>query len=317
MEKLLRIGQESGDDLLTIAGHEGIAMAHLCSGHFRRCLDHAERGIALYEPGRHRFHKEGFVEEVGVTCFGWASWALWHLGRPDRSCEMATRAVEIAGHTGHVYTQAWIRAMAGMSAVMRGDCDHAREFGRSAAEIGEAQGLPLPDGVGRLAAAFADGLSGDHGAVERATEALMRTASTNQQAAAPWVLGKTAEIQLAVDCADDALSTVSAALAIADQTGQRLSDAELHRLRGECCLHLEGHTEDEVEAAFRRGIEIAQEQDAKAFELRAVMSLARLWQTQGKRDEARELLKPVYDSFTEGFDTQDLKDAKALLEELA
>ena len=137
---------------------------------------------------------------------------------------------------------------------------------------------------------------------------------------------------------DAARGAVAARLAVAAQTGQPLFDAELHRLQGECLLAHEGKTEkhplssaegakvktqkskgksvSEAEDCFRRALEIARAQEAKAFELRAATSLARLWRELGKRVAARDLLAPLYAWFTEGFDTQDLKDAKALLEEL-
>ena len=133
----------------------------------------------------------------------------------------------------------------------------------------------------------------------------------------PWFLGLHAELQLAAGRLDDALNTVAGALAIGEQTGQLFRNAELYRLRGAIFLELSNHTPDESEALFGQAIEMARSQEAKSLELRAATSLARLWQRQGKKDEARVLLAPVYNWFTEGFDAQDLKDAKALLEELS
>ena len=113
----------------------------------------------------------------------------------------------------------------------------------------------------------------------------------------------------------DAFDALEAAFS--SQAESRVNDALLHRLRGEILLQQDARANaEEAEACFRRALEIAREQEAKPYELRAATSLARLWQRQGRRDEARALLQPVYDWFTEGFDTQDLKDAKALLEEL-
>ena len=110
------------------------------------------------------------------------------------------------------------------------------------------------------------------------------------------------------------------ALEICDQTGERLYEAELHRLRGELTLESSGQAVDsrvkEVEAYFQKAIEIARHHRTKSWELRAATSLARLWQQQGKKEEARDLLAPVYNWFTEGFDTADLKDAKALMDTL-
>ena len=115
---------------------------------------------------------------------------------------------------------------------------------------------------------------------------------------------------------DDGLATIEEGLALMEKTSQRYFDAELHRLKGEFLLAKDGE-EAEIETLFERAIDVATRQKAKSLELRATMSLARLWQKQGKKEEARKRLAKIYDWFTEGFDTQDLKDAKALLEELS
>jgi predicted ATPase len=107
------------------------------------------------------------------------------------------------------------------------------------------------------------------------------------------------------------------ALAVIDTTEARYYEAELHRLNGELLLQQSADNATEAESCFQQAISIAQNQSAKSWELRAATSLARFWQSQGKRDEARELLAPVYEWFTEGFDTADLIDAKSLLDELA
>jgi predicted ATPase len=116
---------------------------------------------------------------------------------------------------------------------------------------------------------------------------------------------------------DEALGVLGLGIAQAEQQGQHYYDAELHRLRAETLLDRDGNAVEEAEALFHQALEIARRQEAKTFELRAATSLARLWQRQGKRDQARALLAPLYAWFIEGFATRDLKDAKALLDALA
>jgi predicted ATPase len=117
------------------------------------------------------------------------------------------------------------------------------------------------------------------------------------------------------------LSVLAEALAQVDKTGERFYEAELYRLKGTLTLQSQvlGSTSkgEDAEACFRKAIELARQQQAKSLELRAVMSLSRLWQQQGKKDEARQMMAEIYNWFTEGFDTKDLQEAKALLEELA
>jgi predicted ATPase len=117
--------------------------------------------------------------------------------------------------------------------------------------------------------------------------------------------------------AEEGLALIAEALEFVAKTGERVAEAWVHRVKGELLLAREPSDAAGAEASFREALEVARRQSAKSYELGAATSLARLWQQQGRQKEARELLAPVYDWFTEGFDTQDLKDAKQLLEQLA
>jgi predicted ATPase len=117
--------------------------------------------------------------------------------------------------------------------------------------------------------------------------------------------------------ATEGLTTVAEALAIVKRSGERLYEAELYRLQGELLLHQPAGNSQEAESCLRQALDVARGQQAKSLELRAAMSLSRLWQQRGKRDEARALLAPIYGWFTEGFDTADLQEAQALLEDLS
>ncbi len=143
-------------------------------------------------------------------------------------------------------------------------------------------------------------------------EGLRGSAGVGQRAGVPFLLSQVAGIHQELGRDADALGAVESGLAASEQGGQPLFDAELLRQKGEL-----SSDEAEAETLFRRALEVAQHQEAKSLELDAATSLARLWQRQGKRVEGCALLAPIYDWFTEGFDTQDLQDAKALLEELA
>ena len=202
--------------------------------------------------------------------------------------------------------------------MFRRDWARAQSLGAEAERLAAARGFPfLKRPASLLQVLGSEAERGDPSAVDAYASAMARAAGTGNRGAAPLIIGKLAELQLRAGRLEEAALTVEGALAIARDTGQAFYDAELHRLKGEILLELQDHSEDEAESLFREAIEIARGQESKSLELRAATSLARLWQRQGKRDEARELLAPVYDWFTEGFDTQDLKDAKALLAELA
>jgi predicted ATPase len=143
--------------------------------------------------------------------------------------------------------------------------------------------------------------------------------ATGQEVLQPWLLGLLAEACAHAGQLDEGLRLVTEALEGVQQSGEREWEAELYRLKGEVLVHAEGgvqHAAVTAEACFHQALTIAHRQQAKALELRAALSLSRLWQQQGKRDAARELLAEVYGWFTEGFDTADLQEAKALLDEL-
>jgi predicted ATPase len=141
--------------------------------------------------------------------------------------------------------------------------------------------------------------------------------TTEGEIAWPYFLALLAEAYAGIGQAQEGLAVLAEALAIANKNGERFYEAELHRLRGDLLLNLCVDNQAEAEACFRQALEVAHWQSAKSLELRAVMSLSRLWQKQGKREEARKMLSEIYGWFTEGFNTADLKEAKKLIEELS
>src|SRR5262245_6709968 len=181
--------------------------------------------------------------------------------------------------------------------------------------FGEKHGFPLLLGLARTLHAAARVAAGEPQAVVDLLPGLTQSGGTGQRNGAPGVLSIVGQAYLTAGQLSDARGAVEGGLALSAQTGQAVSDAELHRLRGEIVL-ASGGAPAEAEAHFQRALEVARSQVARSFELRAATSLARLWSDQGKPAEARAILQPVYAWFTEGFDTPDLKDAKALLEKL-
>jgi predicted ATPase len=160
--------------------------------------------------------------------------------------------------------------------------------------------------------------------VARLRQDLVAYRATGSEIYRPYWLALLAEAYGQVGRAEEGLTALAEALAVVDKTGERWYEAELYRLKGELTLQqfkVQGskfkEAEAEAEACFLKAIEVARRQSAKSLELRAVMSLSRLWQQQGKKDEARQMLAEIYNWFTEGFDTKDLQEAKALLEELS
>jgi predicted ATPase len=153
--------------------------------------------------------------------------------------------------------------------------------------------------------------------IEQINQGLIAYRATGAELARSHLLALLAEAHSAIGQPEAGLTVLMEALTLVDTTGQRWYEAELYRLKGALLLQQASDNQAEAETCFQRAIAIAQKQSAKSWELRATTSLAKLWQQQGKRQEAHDLLAPVYGWFTEGFDTADLKDAKALLDALA
>ncbi len=237
-------------------------------------------------------------------------------GYPDRALQRSREAIELARQAADPFLVAFALSWSATVQMMRRERETA--WALEAIALSEEQGFAIPLLVGKVVRAWM--CTGERGGDETLAELqqqLTQTATTGTQAAAPQILGTIGDVCLALGRVQEASGYIGAALAVSEATGQPYWDSELHRLKAEVSLQQGDGSEQGVEHLLRRALGTSQRQQARSLELRAAISLARLWQGQGKSPLARSLLTPVYEWFTEGFDTQDLKDAKALLEELA
>jgi len=193
----------------------------------------------------------------------------------------------------------------------------AEEFANELVTLSDEHRFALFSGFGQIFQGWALAQHG-HGvaAVRRIREGLSAAEATGWRGHEPGLLGLLAEALVLTGAIDDGLTVLAEAPATAEVSGARGADAELHRLRGDLLRRLPSPERTEIESCFRRALAVAREQGTRGFELRAAVSLARLLSELGRRAEARHLLAPIYGWFTEGFDTPDLKEAKALLDEL-
>jgi predicted ATPase len=256
------------------------------------------------------------TERPGVMCREYSALALWYLGFPDRAVETMEAAFALCQRLSHPYSLSSVLNMMAILHDLRREFDSARERAGVAINLASEHHLLQMLAFGNICRGFA--LVG----LGREAEGIvqLRTAQVNwhslgaHQYGTVW-LGFLAEAHLRADQLDDALSALDRATETAARTGESHYQAELYRLRG-TVLAESGNTA-EAASWFQQAIDTARSQQAKSFELRAATSLARLWADQGDRRKAHDLLAPVYGWFTEGFDTADLKEAKALLDELA
>jgi predicted ATPase len=301
-----------------LIGHRILGSSQLMTGDFRQARPHLELAASLYRAEEHREFAFRYGQDIGASALCWLSWALWHDGYPDQAARTADRALLHAREFGHAFTLAYTLWVAAILAVLSRDVRRVERLANENATISKERGFPLYCArsdvpLGWAAAHQGQGADG----VDRMRRGIAAETATGARLFEPFQLSLVAEALALGGEVDQGLPELDQALARSAESGERWAHAELHRLRGDLLCRLSRPDLDGAESTFRAALSIAREQGTKGFELRAAGSLARLLGDYGRREEARELLAPVYGSFTEGFDTTDLKEAEALLAELA
>ena len=303
-QELLALGEDTGDTDCLVEGQRSIGVVRFFAGEFQAARDHLERGIALYDAVAHGRHALRYAEDPASICLTFVGRALWMLGYPDQAVERSEQAIAVARAVAHAASIAEAMIHRADIALLRREVQDARERAAAALALATEHGLPLPE-MGHGA-----------GEVAQIREGLSVLERTGVQLYRPYFLANLADALGKMGQVEEALSALHEALDISRQCGVPYWDSELQRCNGELLLAANGMDGAAAEACFRRAIDTAQGQGAKSLELRAATSLARLWTEQGKRGQAHDLLAPIYGWFTEGFETADLRDAKALLDEL-
>jgi predicted ATPase len=279
---------------------------------------HLDRAITLYNPAEHRPLATRFGQDVGAATLCWKSLAFWLLGYPKVALADTEQALKVAREIGHSATlmyvlnfSAWTHISCGNYATTNALID---EFNVLKDQTGSvfwgAWGMMQQGCLLALTDKTSD-------AVQTITCGVTAMRSTGTTMWMPFWLFHLARANAEISQYDDARRCIIEAMAAVETAKERWCEAEVNRIAGEIALLSPEPDAAKAEAYFERALVVARQQQAKSWELRAAMSMARLWRDQGKPQQARELLAPVYGWFTEGFETLDLKEAKALLGELA
>jgi len=321
-ERLLRLAGGEPDPSARVVAHQHMAIVLYFKGDLSAALEHYERGSSLNDPPEDRSLPFLYGEDLGVSIRIWMAWDLWLLGYPDKARGTGHAAVELGVKAAHPFSHAYALLWTSIVHVMRREHERARELAEAAIAISEEQGFAFLLGGSRLIRGWArfDPRRADaeiEQAIVEFRQGLDQLSKVDNRVCAPQILGYLAAIYRDVGRVEEALETVDAALAMSKTTHQSYWDAELHRIKGETLLQKHGEAHAPAERLFHRALEVSRHQQARSLELRAAMSLCRLWQKRGTRSQARALLAPIYDWFTEGFETADLKEAKELLDELS
>ena len=316
--ELLELARREQDKELLLQAHHAAWPILLCRGELLLCREHAEQGFALYDRDEHRSHALRYGGHDPGACSRYhLAQALWLLGYPDQAVAMARDSVRLARELAQPFSLVLAVSYASYLHQCRGEPRLAQQWAKETIALSVEQGFTHYRATGDLFLGWSNAAQGDleaGGAAVQESLAALRTAGFNVRRS--YYLALMAEICRWSGRLEAGQNAIAEAFAFADESGERWWEADLHRLKGELLLARSTSNSGNAEACFRRALEVARGQSAKAFELRAATSLARLWADGGRRVEAHDLLAPVYDWFTEGFDTADLKNAKALLDEL-
>jgi predicted ATPase len=306
------IAAATNDVEVTLETHSARAALAFWEGNFTSANEHILRARTLFDPAKHSYHVFVYGQDPLAYGYSYGSLALWFLGYPEQARTSAQLAVELAEKTNHPLTIAGILSFFG-------DLQHHLrqpalfdDIAKRTVSVSQEQNLPMWVGTARTQRGWAMCQLGDPtNGVDEILAGLEAFRRTGAEVNTPYMIARLVEALITANRLDEGLAQVEGALSLLEAKIDRYYEAELHRLRGEI-LARKGNTAG-AEACFERALAVSRAQKAKSLELRACMSLGKLRAGAGKTAEAHALLKPVYDWFTEGFDTPDLVDAKTLL----
>jgi class 3 adenylate cyclase/DNA-binding response OmpR family regulator/predicted ATPase len=310
--------ERHNDTAVLCIAHRLVGTTCVTTGEFAAGLHHLERARALYNSEHHACYRHQYGQDIGAAALCYLSWALWHLGYVDQASAVAAEAMKHAEELSHPHTLVYTICHArGFMDLFSRRCDHTQSYAGLVVSLCTENRFSHWINCGRILEGWAEIRQGK---VDQGIELLRAGMASWQKAGArlwlPIFLTLEAEACMETGRGDDALEFIEEALAVSNDTGERWAMAEVLRIKARL-LQILGRTETrEIETVLINGLEIARAQQARCWELRASCDLARLWQGQGREREALKLLESIYEQFTEGFDTADLLDAKALIENL-
>ena len=316
--QFLALAEKQGATVPLMVGHRLVGSSSLHTGDFVDSRAHFDEALSLYEPDKHRSLATWHGQDIRVSILSFRSITLWMLGYPEAALNDVDQAVKHARESGHAPSLIYALAATSVPQLLVGNCASVNAQTDEAVAIAEEKSEVFWKAWGRILQGSVLDLTGKPSeAVHQITSGIAAYKSTGATVWLRQALTYLAKAYADLCQFDDAWRSIGEAVDTTETTKETWFEAEVNRIAGEIALMAPQNDSAKAEAHFERALSVARQQQAKSWELRASMSLARLWHGQGKVSEARELLAPVYGWFTEGFDTRDLKDAKELLAELA
>ena len=316
--QFLALAEKQGSTVSLMIGHRLMGTSLLVTGNIVEGRAHCDQAIALYDPAEHRPLATRFGQDVGVVILSWRSLALWSLGYPEAALADADHAGIDAREISHAATLMYVLSVVPATHILAGNYAAAYSQSDEVLALANEKDALFWKAYGMMhqgcVLAVTDKASD---AVQMMTAGITAYRSTGSTNWMPFWLPRLARAHAELGQFDDARRCIVEAMMAVETTKETWCEAEIYRIAGEIALVSAKPDAVKAELHFDRALAVARRQQAKSWELRAAMSMARLWRDQGKRDEARDLLAPIYGWFTEGFNTLDLKEAKALLEQLS
>jgi predicted ATPase len=312
--ELAALARRLHDPDLALQAHQALGMTAFCRGEPGAAIQHVEQAASLYDPRRHHSHGFLFGQDPGVMCMAFGEVALWLLGYPEQAEAQSEAAIRRSRDLSPS-SQAIAMHFAAMLHQLRRDAPRASACAKASIAISTEHGFSFWLAGSNVLRGWALAASGPvEEGIRQLRQGLLDWKATNSVTYQTYYLGLLADVLREQGQIEEGRRVVDEALDVARRTGEELYEAELHRLKGELFLPAD---EVAAEDSFRQALTVARRQEAKSLELRAAMSLARLFQRQGRPADAQPILSEIYHWFTEGFATRDLQDAKALLKEIS
>jgi predicted ATPase len=317
-DQLLNLAQQAEDSFLLVEAHRNLGATLFGLGEFIQAQAHLEKSKALYDSKNHRFHVSLFGQDPGVASLSYGSWILWLRGYPDQALERVYDALTLAQELSHPFSIAYATTWTAWVHQLRTEAKAVREQAEAATLLCSEQAFEQWGAwaMSLLGWGLAE-LGRKEEGISQIRKGLAKSQATGAELLRPYYLSLLAEAYGKAGLAKEALRVLDEAIDTINRNAERLHEAEIYRLKGELLLDVTETDYAKAEANFHQAIDIARRQSAKSLELRAVVSLCRLWQKRDRKEEARKMLADIYSWFTEGFDTPDLREAKTQLEELS
>jgi predicted ATPase len=316
--QLLELAEKQRATVPLMIAHRVMGVTLVHTGEIAQGRAHLDRALALYDPAAHRPLAMRFGQDVRVAILAYRSWAHWFLGYPEAALADKDAALKEARMIGQAATSMFAPNFTLYTSLWCGDYQTANMQCDQLVALAEEKGAFVWKVLGKLHRGCLWALTGHASdAVQAITSAITSFRSSGAMAMMPWYLSCLARAHAELGQFGDAWRCSGEAMTTTEITKERQCEAEVYRMAGEIALLSPQPDAAMAEAHFGHALAIAREQHAKSWELRAAMSMARLWRDEGKLRQAHDILDPIYSWFTEGFDTLDLKKARALLDELA